>query len=75
MNFTKKSANINADILQQIENFIDANPGVNFTLIVNQALKQWLTNPNVKLNRTQATEDDVDRFLKDNSQLMDDLSK
>ncbi|MCB0414346.1 MAG: hypothetical protein KDD50_08440 [Bdellovibrionales bacterium] len=75
MGAIKKSANISNDIAQMVDNFIKVNPGVSFTLIVNQALKEWLKNPSVELNRTPATNEDVDQFLRDNSELMDDLAK
>ena len=38
----KKSVNISAQLANQIEKAIEAYPGLNFTLIVNQALEQWL---------------------------------
>lgn len=71
----KKSFNMDADLAQRVDNFIKQNPGVSATLVFNQAIKLWLKNPAIDLNRTPATEDDVDKFLQDNSELVDDLAK
>ena len=71
----KKSFNIDPDLAQQVDNFIANNPGVSATLIFNHAVKQWLRNPTLELNRTPATEEDVDNFLQENSELIDDLAK
>lgn len=76
MEQVKKSFNINADIAQRIDDFISANPGVSFTLVVNQALMKWLELPQITLNLQKPMGDDqIDKFMKDNSGLMDDLSK
>lgn len=75
MNAVKKSFNLESDIAQRIDDFISKNPGVSATLIFNQAIKQWLTNPKVELNRAPATDDDVDRFLNENRELMGELAK
>lgn len=75
MSHVKKSFNMEADLAQRMDDFISKNPGVSATFILNQAIKQWLKSPSVKLNHTQATDDDVDKFLRDNSELMDDLAK
>ena len=72
----KKSFNMNADLAQRIDDFIAANPGVSFTLVVNQALMKWFEQPQITLNLQKPMGDDeIDKFMKDNSDLMDDLSK
>ena len=72
----KKSFNITGDVAQRVDDFIKANPGVSFTLVVNQALMKWLEDPKITLNlRKPMTDDEIDQFMKDNSDLMDDLSK
>ncbi len=38
----KKSINISSEIVDHIEKTIHHFPGLNFTLVVNQALEQWL---------------------------------
>ena len=38
----KKSINITSDLEKRIEKVISSYPGLNFTLIVNQALEEWL---------------------------------
>lgn len=75
MNAIKKSFNLESDIAQQIDDFVQKNPGVSATLIFNQAIKQWLQNPKLELIRTRATEDDINRFLAENRDLMDKLAK
>ncbi len=76
MEALKKSFNINADLAQRIDDFIKKNPGVSFTLVVNQALTQWLEKPQITLNlRKPMSDDEIDRYMRDNADLMDDLSK
>lgn len=41
----KKSINITSDLEKRIEKLIAKYPGLNFTLIVNQALEAWLRGP------------------------------
>ena len=38
----KKSINITYDLEKRIEKIISTYPGLNFTLVVNQALEAWL---------------------------------
>jgi hypothetical protein len=72
----KKSFNLAGDIAQRVDDFIDKNPGVSFTLLVNQALLQWLKNPQVTLNTARKmTKEDVKKFMEENKDLMKDLSK
>ncbi len=76
MEVIKKSFNINGDLAQRIDDFIRENPGVSFTLLVNQALLQWLKNPQIALRSSKKlSEEDVKKFLQENAALMDDLSK
>ncbi|MAX65771.1 MAG: hypothetical protein QF441_09465 [Bacteriovoracaceae bacterium] len=56
----KKSINIPNHLVKRIEKSIEAYPGLNFTLIVNQALEQWL-NGNQQINLSAPT------FINDNS--------
>lgn len=41
----KKSINISEALVKRIEKSIQNNPGLDFTLVVNQALEQWLSGP------------------------------
>jgi hypothetical protein len=76
MEFVKKSFNTSGDLAQRIDDFIRANPGISFTWLVNQALVNWLQNPQVMLkNPKPMTADDVNRFMDENKDLMDDLAK
>jgi hypothetical protein len=42
---TKKSINISSELVKRVEKAIQLYPGLNFTLVVNQALEQWLQGP------------------------------
>lgn len=77
MEFKKISANLNADIAQKLEKFIEMNPGVSMTFAMNQALSSWLNNPEItlKLKKSQMTEGDIEKFLDDNAELMNDLAR
>ncbi len=56
----KKSINIPNDLVKRIEKTIEAYPGLNFTLIVNHALEQWLSG-NQQINLS------IPSFIHDNS--------
>ena len=71
----KKSINISGDLAQLADEFIQRNPGVNFTLMVNSALKEWLKNPKIKINQIPLTEDDVDNMIQNDKALMESLAK
>ena len=75
MSYIKKTANITPDTMQAVENVLSINPHISFTLAVNEALQAWCRNPQVVLNKTPTIEADVDKFMKDNSELMDSLAK
>lgn len=60
---TKKSINISSELVNKVEKAIASYPGLNFTLVVNQALEQWLRGP-----QTIELASFVDRFIEDNSQ-------
>ncbi len=76
MEAIKKSFNISSDLAQKIDDFIQVNPGISFTWLVNQSLVNFLRNPQVTLqNPKPMNEDDLKKFMADNSELMDDLSK
>ncbi len=74
MKVVKKSFNMTGDMAQKIEDFIQRNPGVSFTLMMNQALQKWLERPAIALNRTEFSDDDATRFLDENAELMDNLA-
>ena len=62
MKTVKKSINISEDLVKKIEKSLKACPGLNFTLVVNQALEQWLKGPqSISLSHTYPT------FIIDNS--------
>jgi hypothetical protein len=74
MKRVKKSMNLRADIVQKIEEYVKKNPGMTFTLIVNQALKQWLNNPCLDIATPQLrSNDDMEQLLKDHQKLIDRL--
>lgn len=77
MESVKKSFNLDPVLAQQVEGFLEKNVGVSFTLIMNQALKDFLKNGvlRIELVHPKFTENDVDKFLSDNSELMDSLAK
>ncbi len=53
MKTVKKSINISEDLVKRIEKSLKVYPGLNFTLIVNQALEQWLQGPqSINLSKT-----------------------
>lgn len=77
----KKSFNINADLAQAVDNIIQQNPGLSFTFVMNKALELWLADPKLSVVASQMrpreapSEYDVDKFMRDNSSLMDKLAK
>lgn len=72
----KKSFNISADLAQRLDDFVSENPGLSLTLIMQQALDMWLTQPTLKVKLPkQHTDDDVDALIRENADLMEDLSK
>ena len=74
----KKSFNISPDLAQKVDDIIQKNPGLSFTFIMNQALEAWLIDPRLRLaaqQRGPVTDDEMDKFLRDNSALMDKLAK
>lgn len=76
MKFIKKSFNTTGDLAQRMDDYIRDNPGVSFTMLVNQALIQWLKNPVVELTgRGQLTERELQKILEDNRELLKDLAK
>lgn len=63
-NVVKKSINLPENLVKEIEKKILNYPGLSFTLVVNQALEQWLRGPQeIKLWR----EKERDYFIIDNS--------
>lgn len=74
MKVVKKSFNMRADLEAELDAFVRNNPGVSFTLIMNQALLMWLGCPTVRLQKRPMTEKEVRKFLAKNRGLMEDLS-
>jgi hypothetical protein len=76
MNVVKKSFNLSSDVAQRLDDFVTANPGLSFTVIVNQALETWLKNPKLALRiPTSHTEEDVDAVIAENQDVFDRLAK
>jgi hypothetical protein len=75
MKVVKKSFNLVGDLAQRVDDFIQENPGISFTWLVNQALLQWLKDPQVTLKTSKMSEDDLKKFMEANKGLMEDLSK
>lgn len=72
----KKSFNISPDLAQPVDDFIRSNPGISFTLIMNQALKTWLADPKITLKETKSFDSkDLEDFMDENAELLDDLSR
>jgi hypothetical protein len=61
----KKSINISSELVDHIEKTIHHYPGLNFTLVVNQALEQWLQGPQ-KINLAMTNNRLVKNGPKDN---------
>lgn len=70
----RRSANISSTHVAKIESMKESKPGVNTTLIVNQALWEWVKNPVVS-PVTEYTDEDVQDFMDANSELMDKLAE
>jgi hypothetical protein len=71
----KKSANISALLVEEIEKAKNVMPGFNATLIINLALWNWIANPKLNIPNTPYTDKDVDEFLSENAKLMDRLAE
>ncbi len=63
------------DMAQRIDDVIEKNPGLSFTFIMNQALANWIQKPTLNVDVGQFNSDDVNQFMHENSDLMDDLGK
>ncbi len=76
MGSIKKSFNLDSDLAQKMDEFLQQNPGISFTLLVNQSIQCWLKNPQVALRPVQPVGlEAMDAFMHENADLMDDLSK
>lgn len=51
METLKKSLNLPLGLHREVEDFISRNPGITFTLVANQAIKEWLKSPQIKLSQ------------------------
>lgn len=69
----KKSFNLVPEISKAIDLIVEENPHFSFTVLVNQALVNWLKNPVITLNQKRFTKEDVGKFMEDHSELMDSL--
>ena len=70
--FVKKSFNLATDLEKQVDQYIRRNPGVSFTLLMNQALKCWLQNPVLDLLGPvkQFKIEDANKFMEEHLELM-----
>jgi predicted transcriptional regulator len=73
MTLIKRSFNIDPDLAQKIDEIIAENPSFSFTILVNQALSEWVKNPVIYLKQKRFTKEDVLQFMEENSELMDNL--
>ena len=76
--FVKKSFNLAVDLEGQIDAYVRKNPGVSFTLLMNQALRCWLKNPVLDLLgpvKEFRSDDKAKKFMEENSELMDSLGR
>ncbi len=73
MSIVKRSFNLDPNLAHQIDEIIKENPALSFTLLVNQALGQWLKNPVVTLNVKKASEEEMDKMMEEHAELMDRL--
>lgn len=64
----------NPDLGQKLEDFIQKNPGMSLTLIMNHALESWLKKPSLNLKHTSFSEDDASQFMDEHKKLMHNLS-
>ena len=72
--FVKKSANMHTEYIEEIDRYRHKVPGLNLTLILNVALLQWLKKPKFTTPKPY-TNSDIDQFMNENSELMDELAK
>lgn len=73
MSFIKRSFNLDPELSNKIDEIIKENPALSFTLLVNQAIGQWLKNPKVMLNVKKASEDEIEKIMDNHAELMDRL--
>ena len=52
MTHLKKSFNMDADLAQRVDDFLQTNPGISFTLLMNQATARWLRDPSIQVRRS-----------------------
>lgn len=45
LNFSEETIYLNHDLVRKIEEVISTNPALNFTIIIKQALEEWLRQP------------------------------
>jgi hypothetical protein len=75
MSFVKKSFNMHPDLAQRLDDFMAANPGLSLTLIMQRALSRFLDNPEIKPPTEKISEEELEEFLNENSDLMDELAE
>ena len=69
----KRSFNLELKLAKKIDEIIIENPSFSFTILVNQALSEWVKNPVINLKQKRFNEEDVLKFMEENSELMDNL--
>ena len=69
----KRSFNLELKLAKKIDEIIIENPSFSFTILVNQALSEWVKNPVINLKQKPFNEEDVLKFMEENSELMDNL--
>lgn len=73
----KKSFDITPDLAQQLDDFLQKNPGLTFSLIANQALTQWLRSPRINFSLNQkafVSDQEIEKMIEKDTALMDDLA-
>lgn len=63
LNSSEEIIYLNSDLVRKIEKVISTNPALNFTVIINQALKEWFKHPqSTNFNRECFITDAQKRF-------------
>lgn len=77
MKKVKKSLDISGDLAQQIDSFLKRTPGLTFSLIVNQAVSQWLKSPKMDFSLKQqdvVSDQEIEKLIEKDGLLMEDLA-
>ncbi len=73
MSFIKRSFNLDSELSNKIDEIIKENPTLSFTLLVNQAIGQWLKDPKVTVNVKKASTEEIEKIMDNHAELMDRL--